>query len=226
MDFKKTEIRFWRPVSSYSKVQHFVAHVIRNHRFHIDSALIQKKDYLDLGCGSNIHDSFVNLDYSWRPGIDVCWDVTKGIPLTSQSVKGVFSEHCLEHLPFTSIRYVLSECFRVLQKGGTLRIIVPDGELYLTKYTDIIRGQTATNLPYSQNDAVEGLYGPIMSVNRIFREHGHLFIYDFDILNKLLVRQGFTSVKKESFMSGRDDRLLIDSEHRAIESLYVEATKP
>jgi hypothetical protein len=32
-------------------------------------------------------------------------------------------------------------------------------------------------------------------------------------------------VKKESYGTGRDNRLLIDQAYRAVESLYVEATK-
>jgi hypothetical protein len=65
-----------------------------------------------------------------------------------------------------------------------------------------------------------------MSVNRIFREHGHLFIYDFATLAQLLARRGFTAIRREQFRSGRDPQLLIDSEHRAHESLYLEAQRP
>ena len=65
----------------------------------------------------------------------------------------------------------------------------------------------------------------MMSVNRIFRGHGHLFIYDFDTLAKMLHKHGFQDVRKEQFLRGRDPRLLIDMEWRAVESLYVEASK-
>ena len=65
-----------------------------------------------------------------------------------------------------------------------------------------------------------------MRVNRIFREHGHLFIYDFDTMRQLMERNGFVSIKKETYRSGRLPALLRDTEHRAHESLYVEASKP
>ena len=33
--------------------------------------------YVDLGRGPNTDLSFCNVDYSYKPGVDVCWDVTK-----------------------------------------------------------------------------------------------------------------------------------------------------
>ena len=39
----------------------------------------------------------------------------------------------------------------------------------------------------------------------------------------LLSRAGFRDIVKESFRHGRDPAVLIDSEHRAVESLYMEA---
>jgi hypothetical protein len=65
-----------------------------------------------------------------------------------------------------------------------------------------------------------------MSVNRIFRSHGHLFIHDFDILRQLLELNQFVDVKRESYGVGRDPKLLIDTASREVESLYVEASKP
>jgi hypothetical protein len=79
-------------------------------------------------------------------------------------------------------------------------------------------------MPYMHDDAREdGLYSPVMSVNRVFREHGHQFIYDFPILAAMLDKVGFTQVRKVSFRTGADPSLLLDTPHRAIESLYIEA---
>jgi hypothetical protein len=64
-----------------------------------------------------------------------------------------------------------------------------------------------------------------MGVNRIMHSHGHQFIYDFETLRLMLGRVGFEEVSKVSFMRGSDDRLLLDTPRRAVESLYVEARK-
>jgi hypothetical protein len=53
--------------------------------------------YLNAGCGPKPLSDFINLDWKWRPEIELCWDLTKALPLKSGSLDGVYSEHCLEH---------------------------------------------------------------------------------------------------------------------------------
>jgi hypothetical protein len=53
-------------------------------------------------------------------------------------------------------------------------------------------------------------------------DHGHRFIYDFDSRKEALLSVGFREVQRASFHKGLDPVLLIDQEHRAVESLYVE----
>jgi predicted SAM-dependent methyltransferase len=166
------------------------------------------------------------MDYAWRSHIDLCWDVTKGIPLESGTLAGVYTEHCLEHLPFAAVDQVLAECYRLLKPGGTIRIIVPDGQLYLSLYVEIMNGRADVTLPYASDDSYKSLYSPIMSVNRIFRSHGHLFIHDFDMLKQLLELNQFVQVTRRTFGVGSDPRMLIDTASREVESLYIEATKP
>jgi len=208
-----------------SRFKKMVSALLRNRRSQFGTR-IEGRDYLNIGCGRNIHENFVNLDYHWQPGIDLCWDVTKGLPLKDASLKGIFIEHCLEHLAFDAIDLVFSEFWRVLKPEGVLRIVVPDGELYLTRYTEIVRRQSFDELPYASGDRQGVLYSPIMSVNRLFYECDHRFIYDFHVLQLLLTNKGFAQINKASFRQGLDPQLLIDAESRIAESLYVEASKP
>ncbi len=204
-----------RAISSYGRVRRCIGLVLRNR------AWLQRPprcDYLNVGCGPNVRPGFVNLDSEWVPGIDLCWDATTRLPFADGALSGIFSEHFLEHLPFEAADGVLREMRRVLRPGGVLRLVVPDGELYLKNYA------SGAPIPYAEEDPRDGLYSPMMSVNRIFRSHGHRFIYDFDTLSQLLQRQGFGEVRRERFMQGRDPHLLIDMEWRAVESLYVEAS--
>jgi hypothetical protein len=67
---------------------------------------------------------------------------------------------------------------------------------------------------------------PMMSVNRIFQEFTHMFIYDEATMRLVMQQAGFVDIKRSSFMKGRDPKLLLDSEVRAVESLYMEASKP
>ena len=75
-------------------------------------------------------------------------------------------------------------------------------------------------MPYGENEKT-----PMISINRIFRSHGHQFIYDYETLEFLLNEAGFNNVKREGFRTGNDNRLLIDSPERVIESVYLEAIK-
>jgi hypothetical protein len=65
----------------------------------------------------------------------------------------------------------------------------------------------------------------MMAVNRIFRGYGHQFCYDYETLRNMLAHVGFTQIEKRSFMEGNMPSLLIDSELRKPQSLYLEATK-
>ena len=65
-----------------------------------------------------------------------------------------------------------------------------------------------------------------MSVNRIAREDGHLYLYDFEVLAAMLREAGFVDVERQRFRRGRDPKLLLDTEARALETLYVEAVAP
>jgi predicted SAM-dependent methyltransferase len=173
---------------------------------------------IDVGCGPNMHADFYNIDYLWRPGLDLCWDVRRGLPFADAVIGGIFTEHCVEHIAFDAFLALAREFRRVLAPGGTARIIVPDGELYARTFLE------NAPMPYAQDATIAGIYTPFMSINRVFYGHGHHFIYDFETMRTVLAYAGFRAIEKVSFRQGRDARLLIDSEWRAVESLYVEAT--
>ena len=213
-------------------VRRIMGRLVRNKKSFINKRRVQSLEYLDVGCGPNTHDDFINLDAAWGPGIDICWDLGRGeLPLQDATLAGVFSEHCLEHLCFEASTHLIAEFRRVLRPGGVARVSVPDGELYLDIYArrklSADAAQTETDeFPYEKTDRAKAIYSPIASVNRIARGHQHLYLYDFAMMKLVFERAGFVDVSRAEYGQGRDDKLLIDSEHRAIESLYVEAVAP
>jgi len=219
LDFSRTKFSLGRPILNYTKIQYLVSFLIRNKKIQFLGKDFSSKEYLNCGCGSNIREAFINLDWRWEPGIDLCWDVTRKLPLSNSSIKGIYTEHMLEHIPFHKIVPLLSEFKRVLKKDGTVRIIVPDAELYLDLYQSAKQGRKVS-FPYDKKDLN---VTPLMYVNQVFREEGHQYAYDFETLRVLLNQVGFLNVTRQSFNQGRDPTLLIDSESRNIESLYVEA---
>ena len=89
---------------------------------------------VNLGCGSRIHPSWLNLDmHASVPGVTVC-DLTKGIPVDDCKANVVYSAAVLEHIRPNDVSFFFSEVFRVLKPGGILRIGVPDLELQAREY--------------------------------------------------------------------------------------------
>lgn len=217
-----------RPITSYAKVQALVGNLIRNRLFQLKRVNTRNPKYLDVGCGRNPHEDFINLDYLWHPKVDVCWDITRGLPFPDGSIRGVFSEHCLEHFSVAVAAQILRDLRRVIQPGGTIRIVVPDGELYLRIYNDQKDGNLARKFPFQEGETFCGLGSPILSVNRVFYQDrdslfGHRFIYDASFLCAMLEQAGFDWANKVEYRHGKDAVLLIDNDSRRCESLYVEA---
>ncbi|WP_395747004.1 class I SAM-dependent methyltransferase [Prosthecobacter sp.] len=182
---------------------------------------IRNATYLNVGCGKRAREGFVNLDYTWQPGVNLLWDLYWRLPFADGTLRGIYTEHCLEHLPFTLVTgHILREFHRTLAPGGRLRLIVPDGGLYLNLYAQA-QADPATAFPYPNEEFVT----PMMHVNRCFRDYDHLYAYDFATFRHFLLKAGFSEVVRQSFRQGGDATLLLDAPERAPESLYIEAVR-
>lgn len=212
----RTRLRLDRSFTSYAKVQAVIGSVLRNRWKGTRPAF----DYLNVGCGPRTSPGFVHLDYGWHPGIDVCWDLTQPLPFDRSSMTGIFTEHCLEHISYDACLQALREFKRILRSDGTVRIVVPDAELYLRAYVRL-RDQGQDHFPHVQ--PIDGQWTAMREVNQVFRGHGHQFAYDFETLKVLLLEAGLREPQRRDFHQGRDPKLLIDSPERRAESLYVEA---
>ena len=205
-----------RPLASYDLVRRFFGRSVRNNPMQF--RWIERSEYLNAGCGPNIVPGFMNIDCYWRPGI-LCWDLTRALPFGDSSLKGIYSEHCLEHLTYEDAGKALREFRRVLSPGGHLRVVVPDVELYIDLYVRARSGEKVV-LPCQEELQTKT---PLFALNRIMRDHQHLYAYDFEAMRQLIEQAGFHSVTRTTFGSGSDPKLLIDTPERACESLYVEA---
>lgn len=183
--------------------------------------------YLDIGPGAKIDPAFYNVDYSWRPGINRCCDITKDFNPPKERVLGIYTEHCLEHIPFESTLGILETCYLAMVPGATMRIGMPDLGRYCRAVVDVQSANEAdtfdTMIPHQR--VTLGLCTPATAINDLMRLHGHLFIWDFNTLERALKRAGFSEVLQCAFRSGKDPKLVRDSAERAYESFYVEATK-
>lgn len=187
---------------------------------------------LNIGCGLLGRPGWVNLDFYGFPGVNCVYDCRKGLPFADNSAKFIFTEHFFEHIDYTEeVPIFLSECRRVLEPGGGIRIVVPDAELYLRAYCSEGWEEMSRVRPLRE-DHSDVHFGSKFNtkmevVNAAFRQYfEHKYAYDFETLRFVLERYGFGEVQRMSVGRSGKPEFCIDNPDRASESLYVEAVRP
>lgn len=182
-------------------------------------------------------------------------DLRKGIPFPDSTFDAVYNSHFLEHLyPEDAYKFCL-ECLRVMKKGAVLRVVVPDLEALVSKYTEEVK-RVSCGGPWdsaAHQAALHGIFdqfisavpygtrsqkGLIRIIERIIRggaaEAGemHRWMYDQYSLANLLSRAGFTDIRAEGFSASRipewvEYGLDMDKDGGAFhkDSLYLEGVK-
>lgn len=201
---------------------------------------------LNLGCGSQVIDGWVNVDYSIGARLakfpffrilnkkiklfNLNWDnriyihnLTKAFPWEDNSVDIVYSSHTLEHLPREEGLKFLNECHRVLRRGGIIRIVVPDLAYLVREYSE---GRLRAD-EFVERLGV--LYGhsknPIKNRLSPFIQFPHKCMYDSATLLTILRDIGFNVRNRESFDSDVEDIKLIELEGRTENAVIVEGEK-
>lgn len=79
---------------------------------------------LNIGCGRDIREGYINLDYHMAEGVQIVHDLNKyPYPFKSNVFDEIIAYDIIEHIE--SPQHIMNELFRILKKGGTLRIKVP-----------------------------------------------------------------------------------------------------
>ncbi len=78
---------------------------------------------LNLGCGRDIKEGWINLDSANIPGVDVVHDIEKlPLPFHDEEFNEILAQDILEHVEYIP---VLKDIHRILKNGGLLTIRVP-----------------------------------------------------------------------------------------------------
>lgn len=93
-----------------------------------------RSSMLNLGCGGRYHSSWTNVDFLARQGKVIGHNLLQGIPFEDERFDAVYHSHLLEHFPKSYAPVFIKECFRVLRRGGIIRIAVPDLERLAREY--------------------------------------------------------------------------------------------
>ena|ERR1700731_1816289 len=191
-----------------------------------------RRDFpVNIGPGLSAKDGWVNVDIFKFAGVNCIYDCRKGLPFSDHAVRCIFTEHFFEHIDYLEeAPLFLADCYRVLQPGGVIRVIVPDVEKYIRAYCTEGWEQLAKVRPLLP-DHIDVHFGSRFNtkmevLNVVFRQYfEHKYAYDFPTLEFALRRAGFSDIHRQGFGKSLLPELCIDNPDRVSESLYVEAVK-
>ena len=115
---------------------------------------------LNLGCGFNKEDGYINIDNRSEVDPDLICDVTEGLPFEDSSVDKVQAVNFLEHILIGKTIFVIEEIYRVLKDKGIFYHLTPstDGRGAFQDPTHVSFWNVNSWLYYT-NDLYRNLYG-------------------------------------------------------------------
>ena len=137
-------------------------------------------------------------------------DLSYSLPLPKNSVNFIYSSHFFEHLFKDDTENLLKACYDSLKKDGLIRISIPDLEYAVSLYK---LGKKTHMLDHYFFVAGKGSY--------LAR---HKYMYDFELINKLLQNAGFKNIKKQKYQKGKSPDINELDIYPEV-SLFVEAEK-
>ena len=174
---------------------------------------------LNWGCGSHVAVGWINSDIKESPEIDLVADISRGLPLSDNSIEYAVSVHALPELQYEALVPALQELNRVLKPGGVLRLVLPDLEKAITAY---IAGDHEYFDLVAEN--ASSLGGKLVTQILWYGYSRSLFTEDF--ISELLDKAGYVDLatcsphETSSRFPG-----IVELDNRESESLYIEAVK-
>lgn len=105
---------------------------------------IENRLFLNIGAGSFFHPAWTNVDYysDWyksndektKSGINYDLFSLKPIPVEGNTIEMMYSSHTVEHITDAAAQNLFNESYRILKRGGVVRITAPDINLHYNAY--------------------------------------------------------------------------------------------
>jgi len=198
--------------------------------FRVQPTIIPQESGLKihLGCGKRYLPGYVHVDVDDFPHITYKHDIASLPMFDDGSADILYSCGALPYFDRCEVMDVLKEWYRVLKKGGILRLSVPDFDSIIRIYIQSDRDLSSL-----------GVLGPLYGRWHINTASGktlfyHKTVYNFRALSTLLESIGFGNVRREDWQnvmpSGYDDYSMayvphMDKENGILLSLNVECEK-
>lgn len=134
-------------------------------------------------------------------------DMTEDFPFENESFDFIYCEHGIEHIEFEEALFCLSECRRVLKKGGALRLTTPSLEKWVDYYThDCEPHDRATDFAtrtWLKSAHELGIHSKCLVFNNAMRNWRHKILYDFATLERILLHLEFAGVSRADIGESR-----------------------
>lgn len=133
-----------------------------------------------------------------------------GIPFHDNSIDFIFTSHFLEHVYREDAVKILEDSLRALKPGGIIRVSIPDLDIAIEMVRE---GKYNEGLELFFVDSKSDQYSK------------HHYLYNFEMMRKIMTDIGYTDVIKCNFQEGRTpDINILDC--REDVTLFLEAKKP
>ncbi len=164
---------------------------------------------LQLGSSSTVPEGWLGTDIAPQSDRVVYLDATKPYPFDDDTFDYVHSEHLIEHLTWHEGLFMLRECHRVLRPGGTIRIATPDLEVLIGLYTNQSDPLNKKYIKWITDASMYGIdtYKATFVINNAFRNWGHQFLYDGELLEMALRSSGYTNIRRCCVGESDDENL-------------------
>lgn len=119
-------------------------------------------------------------------------DLTEDFPIPDNSFDYILSQQGIEHFTYNCAAKILRECLRVLKPRGRVRIETPNLDYFIHQY----RAKDRT-VPAAIHQFAKELDAPpshLTSLNSIFLQFGHKYVFDIQTLSELCRECGFAHV--------------------------------
>lgn len=164
------------------------------------AAFLRNYRKLNLGCGRNILSDWLNADLRCMSPQTLQMDASKTFPFPENSFDYIFSEHMFEHLDLAGQQNMFRESFRILNKGGILRLTTPNFDFLVDLINNpdseinrkYLEWSYRKFVAYKVNYDIDRKEYPVYVVNNFMRAWGHKFIHSKNSLIHMGRTVGFS----------------------------------
>lgn len=176
----------YRKIKSYLRRKSTIQQYLRNHS-------VRK---LQIGSGFNHIPSWLVTDITTNSDYIEYLDATKPFPIPEGTFDYIFSEHMIEHISWQKGQLMLRECRRVLKPGGIIRIATPDLAVLIGLYQANRDAQANRYIEWVTDRFLQDIeeYKAPFVINNAFRNWGHQFLYDGEVLKMAMSQAGFVDI--------------------------------